>query len=71
LPVWIEYMSQALRGVPVQTLPPPEGVTLHGADWMYTEFGPGAGVASLGLEDQLPQTPTEDERKGILDLFRR
>jgi len=71
LPVWIEYMSQALRGVPVQTLPPPEGVTLHGADWMYAEFGPGAGVASLGLEDQLPQTPTEDERKGILDLFRR
>jgi penicillin-binding protein 1A len=71
LPVWIEYMSHALRGVPVQTMAPPDGVTLHGSEWMYSEFGPGAGVASLGLEDQLPQTPSEDERRSILDLFRR
>ena len=72
LPVWIEYMTQAMKGVPVQTMPPPEGVMLYGSDWMYSEFGPGAGVTSLGMEDQLPpQSPTEDERKGILDLFRR
>jgi penicillin-binding protein 1A len=71
LPVWMEYMGHALRGVPTQTTRPPEGVVLHGNNWMYEEFGPGAGVASLGLEDQLPQTPSEDERKGILDLFRR
>ena len=32
----------------------------------------GAGVTSLGMEDQLPpQAPSEDERKGILDLFKR
>ena len=30
-----------------------------------------AGVSSLGLEDKLPVAPDEDERKGILDLFRR
>ncbi|MBE7417288.1 MAG: penicillin-binding protein 1A [Ideonella sp.] len=72
LPVWMNYMSYALRSIPPRSLPPPEGVVLHGSDWMYEEFGPGAGVASLGMEDQLPpQAPTEDERKSILDLFKR
>ena len=72
LPVWMEYMAQALKTVPPRSLPPPEGVMLHGSEWMYDEFGPGAGVTSLGMEDQLPpQAPTEDERKGILDLFKR
>jgi penicillin-binding protein 1A len=71
LPVWMEYMSYALRSVPTQTAKPPEGVVLHGSNWMYEEFGPGTGVVSLGLEDQLPQPPSADERKGILDLFRR
>ncbi|HSW26417.1 MAG TPA: penicillin-binding transpeptidase domain-containing protein, partial [Burkholderiaceae bacterium] len=72
LPVWMEYMGQVLRIIPPRSLPPPEGVALHGSDWMYEEFGPGAGVTSLGMEDQLPpQAPSEDERKGILDLFKR
>ena len=72
LPVWMEYMSTALKTIPPRSLPPPEGVALHGSDWMYEEFGPGAGVASLGMEDQLPpQMPSEDERKSILDLFKR
>ena len=72
LPVWMEYMGQALRTIPPRSLPPPEGVALHGGDWMYDEFGPGAGVTSLGMEDQLPpQAPSEDERKSILDLFKR
>jgi penicillin-binding protein 1A len=47
-------------------------VALNGNEWMYEEFGPGAGVTSLGMEDQLPpQAPSEDERKSILDLFKR
>jgi len=72
LPVWMEYMGQVLRNIPPRSLPPPEGVVLYGNEWMYEEFGPGAGVTSLGMEDQLPpQTPSEDERKSILDLFKR
>jgi penicillin-binding protein 1A len=72
LPVWMEYMGQVLRTIPPRSLPPPEGVVLYGSDWMYQEFGPGAGVTSLGMEDQLPpQAPSEDERKSILDLFKR
>ena len=71
LPVWIEYMAHALKGVPVQELTPPEGVIQVDGDWSFEEFGHGAGVRSLGLEDVLPPPPTTEERSSILDLFRR
>ncbi len=71
LPVWIELMTHALRGVPVQELRPPEGVVQVGGSWLYDEFGQGGGVSSLGLEDKVPQPPDAQERNSILDLFRR
>jgi penicillin-binding protein 1A len=77
LPVWIEYMSQALRGVPVAELAPPEGVVNVGGEWYFEEFGPGQGVGALStgngdrVEEKLPQPSSEEEKKGILDLFRR
>ncbi|WP_374673427.1 penicillin-binding protein 1A [Ideonella sp.] len=70
LPVWIEYMGQALKGVPVSEPPAPEGVVNVGGEWYYDEYSPGRGVDTLGAEEHLPQSPTEDEKKGILDLFR-
>ncbi len=71
LPVWIDFMKHALKGVPVQELSPPEGVILEDGDWRYEEFAGGAGVTSLGLEDVIPAPPTTEERSSILDLFRR
>ena len=71
LPVWIELMSHALKGVPVQEPTPPEGVTLTAGSWVFSEFAQGEGVASLGMEDALPQPPDAQERSSILDLFRR
>ncbi|MGL6108532.1 MAG: penicillin-binding protein 1A [Rubrivivax sp.] len=71
LPVWIEYMAHALKGVPVREFTPPEGVIQANGDWSFEEFSGGAGVHSLGLEDVLPQPPTSAERNSILDLFRR
>ncbi len=71
LPVWIEYMAYALKGVPVRELTPPEGVIQADGDWSFEEFSQGHGVRSLGLEDVLPPPPTSDERNSILDLFRR
>ncbi len=71
LPVWIEFMQHALRGVPVQELTPPEGVVQQGGYWMYDEFAHGAGIASVGLDDKIPQPATTEERSGILDLFKR
>ena len=44
-------------------------------EWYYEEYTRGTGVSSVGLEDKPPATaapaPSEDERKSILDLFRR
>jgi penicillin-binding protein 1A len=71
LPIWIEYMKHALNGVPVEQYPVPEGVVNVGEDWFYEEYTRGAGVASLGLEDKMPVAPDEEERKSILDLFKR
>jgi len=80
LPVWIDYMSQVLKGVPVAEMTPPEGIMNVGGEWYFEEFGPGRGVGSVGVggggggntsgEESAPQAPTEDEKKGILDLFR-
>jgi penicillin-binding protein 1A len=50
LPIWINFMQQALQGVPVVTLTPPDGLTKASGDWVYTEFA-SAGVRSLGLGD--------------------
>ena len=86
LPIWINFMQQALQGVPIATLTPPEGLTKASGDWVYTEFV-GAGVRSLGLGDSwgLPKkeqdellnlTPGEakpvsaEEKSSILDMFK-
>jgi len=71
LPVWIDYMSFALKNVkPDEIKPPSEGLLNVGGEWYYEEYGPGHGVASLGLDVQAPPPASEDERKGILDLFK-
>jgi penicillin-binding protein 1A len=71
LPIWIDFMGYALKGVPVSEPAAPEGVLNIAGEWYYEEFTHGSGVASLGLDDKLPVAPNEEERKGILDLFRR
>jgi len=71
LPIWIDYMRHALKGVPVEQYAAPEGVLNVNDEWYYEEYTRGAGVSSLGLEDKLPVAPSEDERKSILDLFKR
>jgi penicillin-binding protein 1A len=71
LPVWIEFMQHALRNVPVQEVTPPEGVIQSGPYWMFDEYAHGQGIASMGLEDKIPQPATTEERSSILDLFRR
>ncbi|MFW5332753.1 penicillin-binding protein 1A [Hydrogenophaga sp. ZJX-1] len=85
LPIWIDYMSEALKGVPVVEYKPPSGVIRVGGDWYYEEFGPGQGVHGLGLQDPWPGSQVEsdvtspeaatqpnatEDRRTILDLFR-
>lgn len=71
LPVWIDLMRYALKDEPIQVLEPPPGVVLVDGLWGYEEYSEGAGVRSVGLEDSLPRAPSQDERRSILDLFRR
>ncbi len=71
LPVWIEFMQHALKGVPVQEVQPPPGVVQSAGYWTFEEFAGGQGVNSLGLEESVPQAPSAEERSSILDLFKR
>jgi len=85
LPIWISYMSEALKGVPVSEITAPPGVIQVGHEWYYEEFGPGRGVRGIGLNDPwpgapgsdtetteaaVPPTPESEDRRSILDLFR-
>jgi len=48
LPVWINFMETALKGVPVMQPSAPEGVVNVGGEWYYEEYARGAGVSNLG-----------------------
>ena len=72
LPVWIEYANFALRNVPVEDQAVPEGIVNVNGEWYYDEYSGNSGVRALGNDDaKVPKTGTEDEKKSILDLFKR
>ena len=47
LPVWIDYMSMALKGVPVAEPAPPDGLVHQNGEWFYEETTRGGGIQSL------------------------
>jgi penicillin-binding protein 1A len=48
LPVWINFMETALKGVPVVEPSAPEGVINIAGEWYYEEFARGGGVSNVG-----------------------
>lgn len=78
LPVWIDYMAHALKGVPVTAAKVPLGVTDVAGDWLYDEYAHGSGVRTLGFtwkpkeegDTAPPALPSEEEKKDIVDLFK-
>ncbi|MDP1741913.1 MAG: penicillin-binding protein 1A [Polaromonas sp.] len=52
LPIWINFMEYALKGVPVSEYPTPEGIVNIGGEWFYDEYARGSGVSSVGLADR-------------------
>ena len=78
LPVWIEFMAQALKNVPVTEYPVPEGVVNVDGEWFFNEYTKSTGIATIGLEGggkaeepaQVIPMPVADEKKRILDLFK-
>jgi len=82
LPIWINFMQTALKGVPVSEPTPPEGVTRVGGDWYYEEYARGGGISNLGGAGLAPPTEADpsaegggspapsEERNRILDMFK-
>jgi penicillin-binding protein 1A len=66
LPIWVEYMGTALKGVPNYTMPMPDGVQNIGGELYFDNFTPGNGfVASLGVVDN----PVSDALSGVAEFF--
>jgi penicillin-binding protein 1A len=74
LPVWIDFMTTALRNAPIEEPAPPDGVVNVGGEWFYEEYTSGTGVRELGPEStdgagSAPAPSTDEEKKGILNMF--
>ncbi|MGN6702554.1 MAG: penicillin-binding protein 1A, partial [Burkholderiaceae bacterium] len=54
LPIWINFMEKALKGVPEAERAVPDGIIKADGEYYYAENPPGTGVNSLGLGDPLP-----------------
>ncbi|MFM0671978.1 penicillin-binding protein 1A [Paraburkholderia sediminicola] len=83
LPVWIEYMGRALKGVPEYKMPMPDDVTEVGSELYFDDFTPGHGfVATVGISQAAldaeasgasaaaPEQVGEQEKQDIMNLFR-
>jgi penicillin-binding protein 1A len=83
LPVWIEYMARALKGVPDYKMPMPAGVTEIGSELYFDDFTPGQGfIATVGISQAAldaeasgasavaPEQVGEQEKQDIMNLFR-
>jgi penicillin-binding protein 1A len=65
LPIWLDYMASALKGLPVIERDPPPGVVSVDGEYYLEQFQPGQGVASLGLDEApvpQPQQPAEQAK---------
>jgi penicillin-binding protein 1A len=83
LPVWVDYMARALKGVPEYKMPMPDGVTQLGSELYFDDFTPGNGfVATVGISQAAldaqasgasavaPEQVGEQEKQDIMNLFR-
>lgn len=65
LPIWIGYMQKALKNVPVEERPVPDGMIQVGDEYYYAEYPPTTGVRNLGLGEGAPgeSSPETDKTK--------
>lgn len=55
LPIWIDYMREALAGKPLHDRKPPPGVSFVNGDWLYDEFSGDGGASTLDFEEAPPK----------------
>ena len=82
LPVWVDYMGRALKGVPEYKMPMPEDVVTIGDELYFDDFTPGHGFVSTvgvsqatldeasGASAAAPEQVGEQEKQDIMKLFR-
>ncbi len=70
LPIWIDYMAYALRSIPEAPMPPPPGVVQLNGEWFFEEFTLTPPAVANELSDTIPPPVTEEEKKGVLELFK-
>jgi penicillin-binding protein 1A len=61
LPIWVSYMAKALKDVPIDERPVPDGLVNVGGEYYYAENPPGAGVTSLDVGSRT--APAEERLK--------
>jgi penicillin-binding protein 1A len=57
LPIWLDYMAVALRGVPVEVPVVPAGLAPSDAGWLYEEWAAGGAVAHIGADGRVERWP--------------
>ena len=69
LPIWIGYMAKALKNIPIEERPVPEGIIAQDGEYYYAENPPGVGIDSL--EGNTRGTPAEEKQKDAVknELF--
>ncbi|MGF6965395.1 penicillin-binding protein 1A [Paraburkholderia sp. WC7.3g] len=82
LPIWIEYMGRALKGVPEYKMARPDDVSEIGSELYFDDFTPGHGfIATVGVNQATldaeasaaaaaPEQVGEQEKQDIMNLFR-
>ncbi|MCU6432201.1 penicillin-binding protein 1A [Undibacterium sp. Jales W-56] len=53
LPIWIGYMQRALKDIPVEERPVPNGIISANGDFYYAENPPGIAIQSLEVEPKV------------------
>jgi penicillin-binding protein 1A len=69
LPIWIGYMAKALKNLPIEERPIPDGIIAQDGEYYYAENPPGVGIDSL--EGATRGTPAEEKQKDAVknELF--
>ncbi|MBX9900768.1 MAG: penicillin-binding protein 1A [Burkholderiaceae bacterium] len=53
LPIWIGYMQTALKDIPIEERPVPNGIIKVEGDYYYVENPPGSSLLETGLTDPI------------------
>ena len=64
MPIWLDYMGKALKGVPEKDRVPPPGLKLVNGDYYFDEFPPGQAIASIGVPK-----PAEDPISNMIESW--